>query len=131
MPAAPVESSFEVRRADDVSISSSSHARRPIASAACMLSTTAAARPFMKTERTSFMVGGVAGRLRHDPTGMPSGTNTSANAAAPAPEARAGVPSPRSGIGPSRATSAKRAPDPVKSAAMSRLSAGDAVFRSA
>ncbi len=46
------------------------------------------------------MVAASPGRSDTTSTGMPSGPNTSANACAPAPDARAGVPSPRVGHGP-------------------------------
>ena len=101
----------------------------PAASAASMLSTAAAASPFMKTERRSFIVAASPVRSETTSTGIPSGPNSSANACAAGPDASAGVARPFAGTGPSRATSAKR-PAPT-TPATSSLSAGDAVFRSA
>ena len=65
------------------------------------------------------MVAASPGRSDTTPTYMPSGPSISANACAPEPDASAGVPRPRAGIGPSSATSANRAPASATSAARS------------
>ena len=101
-------------------ISSFSQSPWPAASAAATLSTAAAARPFMNTERTSFIAAASPAWSETTWTGIPSGPSTSANARAAGPEASAGVPIPFAGTGPSRATSAKRSPT---SPASSRLRA--------
>ena len=97
-----------------------------------MLSTTAAARPFMKTERTSFMAAASPGSSETTATGMPSGTNTSANARRARARGEGGSLEPSLGHGPEqRHVGEAGCPDRVTSAATSRFSAGDAVFRSA
>ena len=96
-----------------------------------MLSTTAAASPFMKTDRTSFSAAASPASSETTSTGMPNGAKRPANACAAAPDTSTGAESPRVGMGPSSATSAKPTPASAASAASSRFSSGEAVFASA
>ena len=70
----------------------------------------AAARPLRKTLRASLREAAKPGSSVPTSTGMPQAPKSSAKRAAPAPEASAGVRSPRPGTDCSSATSANAAP---------------------
>ena len=110
MRAAPRDEALEERPADHAGelVARATRARRAPPPRRA-LSRTAAASPFMNTERTSLSAAASPGRLETTCTGIPSGTSASANACADGPDASAGVARPRAGTGPSSATSAKRA----------------------
>ena len=85
----------------------------------------------MKTDRTSFSVAASPASLRDDLDRHAERAEQIRERACAVSGNERRVPSPRAGTGPSNATSAKPTPASAASAASSRLSAGEAVFRSA
>ena len=113
--AAAFEQAFEQRRADHRGDLRARATRPcPAASAASMLSIAAAARPFMKTERSELQRGGVARPVRDDLDRHPERSEEHRRTLARRRRRRAPAWQPACRApGPSSATSAKRAPAPA------------------